>query len=82
MKNGKKVAITICLGSSCFARGNSKVLEVVKSYLQQNKVDGSLSFKGELCQEHCSKGPVIQINNVEYYEVSASNVIDILNKHI
>jgi NADH:ubiquinone oxidoreductase subunit E len=30
----EKINITICLGSSCFARGNNKNLEFVQEYLK------------------------------------------------
>ncbi len=73
--------ITICLGSSCFARGNNKVLEVVKEYIEQRGLNETLNFRGQLCRDNCNKGPMIEVNGQEYFEVTPSNVIDILNKH-
>lgn len=79
MENNK-VQITICLGSSCFSRGNRETLEVIKKYIAEKELDAAVQFKGQLCSDLCSKGPIIWINNVEYQGITPSSIIPILNK--
>ena len=43
-----KKEIVICLGSSCFARGNNKNLEFIQEYLKVNNLKGKITFKGQL----------------------------------
>lgn len=36
--------ITICLGSSCFSRGNKSVLEIVKTFLKEHNLESEVFF--------------------------------------
>ncbi len=73
--------ILICLGSSCYSRGNAENLEFVKRYLKTNGVNCKINFRGHLCNELCNKGPVINIDDKEYLEVTQSNLPTILSHH-
>lgn len=72
--------IEICLGSSCFARGNAKNLELIESYLLErglrDEVDVELSCS--LCQGRCSAGPNIAIDGVAYSKVAPGMMLDLL----
>ena len=50
--------IKICLGSSCYSRGNNVHLEVIKKYIAENHLEAEISFSGHLCEELCSSGPI------------------------
>ena len=43
--------IKICLGSSCYSRGNNVHLEVIKKYIAENHLEAEISFSGHLCEE-------------------------------
>lgn len=73
--------ILICLGSSCYSRGNAENLEFVKRYLKTNSVHSKIDFRGHLCDEMCNKGPVIKVDGQEYQEVTQSNLPSILSHH-
>lgn len=73
--------ILICLGSSCYSRGNAENLEFIKRYLKTTGVNSKIDFRGHLCNEMCNKGPVINIDNKEYLEVTKSNLPEILSQH-
>lgn len=77
-----KTDITICLGSSCFSRGNGKNLEIVQEFIKNKGLEASINFKGQLCSENCSRGPMLIINDKSYYEVTKSKLIDILEKEL
>ncbi len=74
--------IKICLGSSCFSRGNNANLEVIKQYLQDNKLEAAVAFSGHLCEEKCSRGPVVSINGHVYEEVNKSRLYKILQEEL
>jgi len=40
----EKIKVIICLGSSCYSRGNAKTLEVVKEYLAKNQLIDQTDF--------------------------------------
>ena len=52
----------ICLGSSCFSRGNKELVIFIKDYLRKNHLDDKVVFRGARCLGHCSNGPNIVIN--------------------
>lgn len=72
--------IIICLGSSCFSRGNRDTLEVIKNYLKSNDLENIVSFKGQLCSHSCNKGPVVWVNQVKYEAMTTTNVVSLLDQ--
>ena len=75
----EKREIVICLGSSCFARGNNKNLEFIQEYLKVNNLKEKITFKGQLCSQQCSKGPVVIIDGEMYTDVNKTKLMEILN---
>ena len=77
-----KPKIVVCLGSSCFARGNEENIRVVEAYLNENsyqdEVDVELS--GSLCQGHCADGPVVIVNDQLHTRVDAGVMLEILRE--
>ncbi len=73
-----KTEIIICLGSSCFARGNKKTLDAIQSYINKHKLVEKVFLHGGHCFGHCEKGPILKVNQKIYEKVDHLNVIDIL----
>ena len=73
-----KVVIQICMGSSCFSRGNSKTLKVIQHYLKEHALEGDVVLKGNHCFGDCSKGPVVKINETLHENISTDNILEIL----
>ncbi|MDR1054194.1 MAG: NAD(P)H-dependent oxidoreductase subunit E [Planctomycetaceae bacterium] len=80
--NPTKPKIVVCLGSSCFARGNGDIIRVIEEYLQKNNYHDEidLEISGTLCQECCSDGPNILVNNTLYSHIDSGVMLDILKK--
>ena len=74
-----KHEIVICLGSSCFSRGNKDVLAVVKDYLNEHKLSADIFFHGDLCGGKCEDGPMLRIDEELFSNVSVENVYEFLN---
>ncbi len=72
--------IQICMGSSCFARGNNKNLQIISKYLKDNNLEAEIELTGLRCCNLCSKGPNITINGQEYDNVDQGTLIDILDR--
>lgn len=79
MKN--KTVITICLGSSCYRRGNQTILEVIKNYLSENDLSKQVEFKGQLCTDKCTEGPNLSIDDIKYSGLDIHSIVKILNNH-
>jgi len=74
--------IRICMGSSCFRRGNRKNLEFIESYIEDHGCAAEVELVGSRCEELCRKGPNIQINGRMFHEVTQETLFDILRNHI
>lgn len=72
--------IQICLGSSCYSRGNNIHLEVLRKFIAENQLQAEISFSGHLCEDFCSNGPILRIDDKIYKEVNLSNLYRILQE--
>lgn len=77
-----KKEIIICLGSSCFARGNKKTVQAITKYMQERNLKDLVFFHGGHCFGQCDKGPIIKVNKTLYEDVDSINVLDILSKEL
>lgn len=75
----KKTEIVICLGSSCFSRGNKKTLKIIQEYIIERNLKDKVFFHGAHCLGKCDKGPLLQIGGKEYEDVTSDNVVELLN---
>ncbi len=72
----------ICLGSSCFSRGNKDVVMYIREYLKRNHLDDKVIFKGSRCMGHCTNGPNLRINGIITEDVTLSKIEGILEKEL
>lgn len=72
----------ICLGSSCFSRGNKEVVTFIREYLKKNHIDDRVIFKGARCMGNCSNGPNLRINDKLKEGVTLSRIEQILEKEL
>jgi NADH:ubiquinone oxidoreductase subunit E len=75
-----RIEMQICLGSSCFSRGNKDVVMFIREYLRKNHLDDKVVFKGARCMGLCSNGPNMIINGVIIEGVTLSKIEAILEK--
>lgn len=71
--------ITVCMGSSCFARGNDKNLEFIENYIKENGLEAEIELSGARCEGKCATGPNIIIDGVEYNEVDEDKIKEIFS---
>jgi len=77
-----KPRIKICMGSSCFRRGNRKNLEYIERYLEENDCTAEVELVGSRCEEQCRKGPNLQINGQMFHEVNLEILVDLLERFV
>lgn len=77
-----KPKITICMGSSCFARGNERNLAVCEEFLAGRglKEDVDLELAGSLCTGNCANGPVVIIDGKVHTRVDRELMRELLEK--
>ncbi len=70
------------MGSSCFARGNEKNLELIEKFLEKHALAAQVQLSGSLCECCCGKGPNIRINDKFFHAVSREKLPGILEREL
>jgi NADH:ubiquinone oxidoreductase subunit E len=78
----KRFEMQICLGSSCFSRGNKEVVQFIRDYLRKNHLEDKVIFKGARCLGHCSNGPNLVINGKVLVGVGLAQAEKLLEEEI
>lgn len=78
----EKITIKVCMGSSCFARGNASNLEYIENFVKDNKLDASIEVIGSRCENKCATGPNVIINGECVSNASTINLEKVLSKYL
>ncbi|MFA6681781.1 MAG: NAD(P)H-dependent oxidoreductase subunit E [Sphaerochaeta sp.] len=76
----EKILVELCMGSSCFARGNAKTLTMLENYIAENNLSERVELIGHLCLGACSIGPNVKIGDFTHSGISPECVIDLLRE--
>lgn len=81
MKGDRKmIDITICMGSSCFARGNEENLRIIERFIRENDCADRIHLSGKCCLGRCSGGPNIVVDGVIHSKMDRESLIDLLEE--
>ena len=72
------VEMTICMGSSCYARGNGANLHVIEEYIALYDLDAKVILSGSRCEGSCADGPNFTVNGKRYSYVDRETLLQIL----
>ncbi len=77
-----KPQITVCMGSSCFARGNEKNVALCEKFLAERGLrdDVDVELGAALCTGNCAKGPIVIINGEVHTGVDQGVMRDLLER--
>ncbi|NMC41744.1 MAG: (2Fe-2S) ferredoxin domain-containing protein [Bacteroidales bacterium] len=78
----EKSEIEICLGSSCFSRGNKEIVKIVQDFIGKQNPGIRVTLRGTRCTGHCSNGPNIVINGKIIEGISVSDIEEILSREL
>jgi NADH:ubiquinone oxidoreductase subunit E len=81
MENQKK-EIVICLGSSCFARGNKAALKVISDYMKEHNLQNDVTFHGQRCFGQCAKGPMLKFGDAFHENTDPEIIIKLLEEYL
>ena len=76
----QKIELTICMGSSCFSRGNKRHLQIIQDFIKEYALEDYVELKGNHCFGLCSEGPVLEINGRIYKCINEQKLYDVLNE--
>lgn len=76
------VTISICIGSACHLKGAHGVLEAFKLLIDKYRVNASISLEGNFCQNKCTEGVVIRVDDEIITNVSKERVHQIFSEKV
>ncbi|MDR1925706.1 MAG: [FeFe] hydrogenase, group A [Planctomycetaceae bacterium] len=65
-----KVNITVCIGTSCFAKGSQELLKNIEDFIQAESISDMLQVEATFCTENCDKGPTVVIGNKKIFHAT------------
>lgn len=79
-QDDSSIEIVVCLGSSCFARGNSENLAIIDKYLRGLGPDEPVRLSGRLCQDQCKQGPNLTLDGGLHHNVTKEELHELLQQ--
>ena len=76
----QKLKIMICMGSSCFARGNEDNLRLIEDYIRKHQLEERIDLSGRCCAKQCAEGPNISIDGILYNRISKEQLLELLDE--
>lgn len=74
----RNINVTICMGSSCFSRGNNKTLKFIQEFVESNHLERKIDVAGSLCEDKCNCGPHIKVDGKRYDNITPETAIDVI----
>ena len=76
----RKISVELCMGSSCFARGNSEILQAIESYISEKGLEDQVELVGHLCLGKCKEGPNLRIDGTAFSAITPEEAVAHLAK--
>lgn len=71
--------ITICLGSSCFTRGNDEHLPLLQEAIAARGLESRVRLRGSRCEGQCQHGPNLRVGDILVPGVRAADLPALLD---
>ena len=75
-----ELRICVCMGSSCFSRGNRDNLVAIRNFLVRHGLQTQVELVGCLCTSNCRRGPTVVVNGERHDRVDADACMRLLEK--
>lgn len=79
--SARRIEVKVCMGSSCFARGNKRTAQALRDHIQGEGLAERVRLCGSLCEGRCQNGPNLAIAGARYERVTPGSAIDLLTLH-
>jgi NADH-quinone oxidoreductase subunit G len=70
-----EVKVSVCVGTSCYARGAQPLLVAIENFLQSEGLGHLVRVEAAFCTENCANGPSVIVGSKEILHATADGVI-------
>ena len=71
--------ISVCMGSSCFTRGNNEVLPVLQDHIARTPRLSGCQLVGHLCAGRCQEGPIVEIEGAVHPRMEPQAAVELVD---
>lgn len=71
--------IGVCTNIACMLRGGVEVYQAAKDYVKEKNSDGFFSLEEVECSGACTNGPVAEINNIYYEDLTPEAMVKVMD---
>ncbi len=72
-KEGIKLKVMVCIGSSCHIKGSRPVVEKLQELIAKENLSGKIELGGTFCMGKCRQGMCVTVDG-EFFSVSPETV--------
>ncbi len=77
------MTVEVCMGSSCHAKGASRVLDLLRNAIKENNLEDKITLTGTLCLGHCAEpGANMKINGEVVTGITEENFAEFFETRI
>jgi len=77
------MTIEVCMGSSCHAKGASRILDLLRNAIKENNLEDKVSLAGTLCLGHCAEpGANMKIGDEVITGITEDNFADFFETRV
>lgn len=77
----KRLHVCICMGSSCFSRGNVRMVSMVRDLVARQGLGERVVLEGHLCEGLCKHGPNVTIDGNLQQRADPAEVVEAIRQH-
>ena len=77
-----KVAVKVCVGTSCFIRGSQALLASLLRKVEEEGLAELVDVNATFCSEKCNKGPTVQVGEDVLTQATLDGVMDLLRPRV
>ena len=78
----EKIAVKVCVGTSCFLRGSQAVLRDVLAAVEKAGLQEYVDVSATFCSERCDKGPTVHVGGETIHKATADAVMDMVRPRV
>lgn len=75
LNDGTGINVKICIGTSCFIKGQNNIFNEVDHYIKEKGLQEVINLEGTFCLEKCGEGPNVEINGELIKKATKEKVI-------
>ncbi|MGM9625560.1 MAG: (2Fe-2S) ferredoxin domain-containing protein [Eubacteriales bacterium] len=77
------VIVQICVGSSCYIKGSSDIVELLQKAIDEYRLEDEITLAGSFCTGKCNRvGVTVQVDDDVYTGITKDTFKEFFSEHI